>query len=70
MKLARLLLLFPLTFVVCVAQAEESSHYTIAKQRNQDDVTVEKEGGVTMYSIRSSNGIGWAKFTDDEAWRR
>ena len=49
-------------------QGEDISHYHITKQRSDDVVTVEKEGGVTVFNVRSSNGIGWAKFTNDRAW--
>ena len=55
--------------IVSAARSEDdTAPFTITKQRGADEVNVVKENGVTVFSIHSSNGIGWAKIKNDKAW--
>lgn len=65
----RMLIVLSLSVLfISAARGEETSHFDITMQRNADEVTVAKESGVTVFSINSSNGIGWAKIENDKAW--
>ena len=59
---------FSTVLLVSPALAEDTAPFTITKQRNADEITVTRENGVTVFNIRSSNGIGWAKIANDKAW--
>ena len=49
-------------------RGDEFSHYKITQQRSNDAVSVDKENGVTVFNVVSSNGIGWAKIQNEKAW--
>ena len=57
-----------ITWTVTAAHWEDVSPYTVTKQRKADRVVVEKEQGVTVFVVSSSNGIGWAKIESNKAW--